>query len=310
MKPLIYVGETLFRYGFPPPHPLTPERYRLFWDAVKRISKQGDDIDIREPPKLGESILRRFHEEEYIALVKSKSRDGVGFLDFGDTPAYKGMFEVALESVYATLDGVSSTLDGGVAINLAGGWHHAYPSRASGFCIFNDIGVAINSIRDKVDRILYIDIDAHHGDGVYYPFEDDPSIYIFDVHQDPSTLFPGTGYPWERGKGDAEGTKINICLSPGSGGELLIKSMERCVKWADEVEPDYVIVQAGLDGLRGDPLTGLEYTVESHLRSLSMVVKWCRSNGVGLILLGGGGYQPSLFSIYWIGVVENLLLVD
>ncbi len=309
MRIYVYVSEKLFRYGFPPPHPLKAERYRLFSDNISFLAENDSDIVIREPKVYGDETLMYFHTERYVEFVRKKSESGVGYLDYGDTPAYSGVYEVSRESVYATLDAVYSTLNGGVAVNLAGGWHHSYPDRASGFCVFNDIGVSINSVLDRVDRILYIDIDAHHGDGVYYPYESDPRIYIFDVHQDPNTLFPGTGFEWERGSGDGEGTKVNICLPPGSGSGELHNTLDKCLSFAREVSPDYIIIQAGLDGLIGDPLSNLEYSLSSHLQYIINLVKWGVSQDIGIVLLGGGGYQPRLFSLYWLGLVESILLV-
>jgi len=305
---VVYIGDLLFRYGFPPPHPLTSERYVPFREAVEVLSgKEG--VLFKEPPRRGEEVLLRFHTGEYVESVKLASERGYGLLDQGDTPAYRGVFEVALESVYATLDGVLNTLEGGVAVNVAGGWHHAFPDRASGFCIFNDIGVAIESIRDRVDRVFYVDIDAHHGDGVYYPYEEDPRIYIFDVHQDPATLFPGTGFEWERGRGVAEGTKVNIPLPPGSGGEPLRRAIDKCVSWMDEVSPDYIILQAGMDGLEGDPLTHLGYRVGDYLYAVERVLGYAVDKGIGISLLGGGGYQPRLFGTIWSGILLRLYTV-
>ncbi len=305
---IVYVGEELFRYGFPPPHPLTSRRYIPFIRAVEALmGKEG--VVFRRPPRRGEEVLLRFHRREYVETVREASERGYGLLDRGDTPAYKGVFEVALESVYATLDGVLSTLDGGVAVNIAGGWHHAFPDRASGFCIFNDIGVAIESIRDRVDRVMYIDIDAHHGDGVYYPYEADPQVYIFDVHQDPTTLFPGTGFEWERGKGEAEGTKINVALPPGSGGGPLRRAVDKCVSWMDEVSPDYIILQAGMDGVVGDPLTQLDYPLGDYLYAVERILRYAVDRGVGIVMLGGGGYQPELFGTVWGGILIRLYTV-
>lgn len=305
-KLYLYVNPILFKYGFPN-HPLTTRRYEYFLKRYNKIKEMFSDCILEVNDfECDESYLELFHSKGYIEFVKRMSEFGSGFLDYGDTPAYKGVYEVSLASVCATRDGVLKSLDGGVSINLAGGWHHAFRDRASGFCVFNDIGVAIESIRDRAVKILYIDIDAHHGDGVYYSYESDPNIYIFDIHESPRFLFPGTGFSYEIGSGPAIGTKLNIEMMPGADGQMLLEGVRKLEDFIKDKEFGYVIIQAGTDGLKGDPLTHLEYDVESFIEAVKYFISIAFERGLGVTLLGGGGYQPEVFGEVWIKIVENV----
>ena len=305
-KLYLYLNPTLFRYGFPN-HPLTTKRYEYFLERYSRVKDRFLECVVEVYDfECSESYLELFHSKGYIEFVKRMSELGSGFLDYGDTPAYKGVYEVSLTSVCATRDGVLRTLDGGIAVNLAGGWHHAFRDRASGFCVFNDIGVAIESIRDRAIKILYIDIDAHHGDGVYYPYESDPNIYIFDIHESPQFLFPGTGFSYEIGSGNAVGTKLNIEMMPGADGSQLLEAVKKIDEFIGDKEFGYVIIQAGTDGLKGDPITHLEYDVDSFVEAVKYFVSIALDRSVGVTLLGGGGYQPEVFGDVWVRLVEEL----
>lgn len=302
----LYINPILFKYGFPN-HPLNVERYQEFLNRFERIRDEYIDciVEVNEF-RCSESYLKLFHTKGYIEYVKRLSELGSGFLDYGDTPAYKGVYDVSLVSVCATRDAVLKTIDGGVAVNLAGGWHHAFRDRASGFCVFNDIGVAIESIRDVALNILYIDIDAHHGDGIYYSYESDPNILIFDIHESPRFLFPGTGYSYETGKGEAVGTKVNIEVMPGADGNILLNEVRNIDEFITEKEFGYVIIQAGTDGISGDPLTHLDYDIDSFVKAVKYLVSIAFDRGVGVTLLGGGGYQPKVFGEVWIRIITEI----
>src|SRR4029077_7880234 len=168
-----------------------------------------------EPERADEEVLSLFHEKGHIEFVRKASTLGYGFLDQGDTPAFAGVLEAAEFAVGSTLACVEKVLSGEAdhAFNPVGGLHHARPDRSAGFCVFNDIGVAIETLRRRgIERRLYVDIDAHHSDGVFYPFEQDRKVFIFDVHEDGRFLYPGTGKEIETGEGGAVGTKVNVPL--------------------------------------------------------------------------------------------------
>ncbi|MFQ6011701.1 MAG: acetoin utilization protein AcuC, partial [Nitrososphaerales archaeon] len=270
------------------------------------------NLEIFQSSHLDESQLSLFHEKDYIDFVKGKSAYGEGYLDGGDTPCYRGVHESSTRVVNDTLSCASKIIEGLAehGFNPSGGLHHAFPNRAAGFCVFNDIGVLINFIRShyKLRRILYIDIDAHHGDGVYYPFESDPDVLILDIHEDGKFLFPGTGGPEERGKGAASGTKRNICLPPGASGDTLIDAMDKSEDYLRESSAEFVILQCGADGLEGDPITHLMYSPDAYDEVIQRVHEISHRICSGkLLLLGGGGYDIENASSAWLRAVKTVL---
>jgi len=196
------------------------------------------------------------------------------------------------------------------AFNPVGGLHHATRVSSAGFCVFNDVGVSIEYLRSRrgFERILYVDIDVHHGDGVYYSYVTDPGVYIFDVHEDGRFLYPGTGAADEKGEGPAVGTKINLPLPPGSGDDEIISLLPRLNEFARSARPDFIIFQCGADGLSGDPIAGLSYSPETHRRIASSLHKLSHELCEGrIVALGGGGYEPDNCASAWSKVVESLL---
>lgn len=309
-KVYLYLDNKLLSYGFPS-HPLSNRRYEVFLSKIRESSLLSNkEIEVTENYPCKEEYLRYFHDDEYIEYVKLMSEEGCGFLDYGDTPAYQGIFEVSLRSVCATLDAAMKTYREKVyGVNLAGGWHHAKRDRASGFCVFNDIGVAINHLLDieRVKNIYYIDIDAHHGDGVYYSFVEDPRVYIFDVHESGYYLYPGTGFEDETGEKGAKGTKRNKEVPPEGGDDYLLNYIDEAYRWGLEIKPEIIILQGGMDGLAGDPLTHLRYSAEGYLNAIKSIFKLREELDTGLVYLGGGGYQVETQSTLWMEVLKLML---
>jgi acetoin utilization protein AcuC len=187
------------------------------------------------------------------------------------------------------------------------GLHHAGRGHAAGFCVFNDCGVVIEYLRQEysLQRIAYIDIDAHHGDGVFYGFEDDPDALFADMHEDGRYLYPGTGAASETGKGRAAGTKLNIPMAPGAGDDDFAEAWRAVEKYVDEAKPEFIILQAGADSLAGDPITHLCYSEEAHAsaaRALcALADKHCGGRIIGT---GGGGYNRRNLARAWTRVVQ------
>ncbi|MEM3211206.1 MAG: acetoin utilization protein AcuC [Thermoplasmata archaeon] len=274
--------EKTFRYSFKD-HPFTSEKAKLAGELL--LSHKI--VESAPPREFSENVLELFHKKEYVEFVKSKNS---GFLDYGDTPAYKGIHDDALWAVRSTLTAIELSIENdNVSINLNGGFHHAHRDRASGFCVYNDIAIGIEYLlRKNIKPILYVDIDAHHGDGVFYGYIDNPDVYIIDFHEDPRTLFPGTGYENEIGEGIAKGTKRNVVMPPFS--ERI--KMEEIDNFISGKNFEFIIMQIGADGLAGDPLTHLNYTIESYKETIKKVYLISKNKCNGrLVLLGGGGYS-------------------
>jgi acetoin utilization protein AcuC len=300
-------GEELLSYSFPSPHPFTAERARVFWQELDRKGVQR--VRLR-PQKASEEMLELFHSKEHIRFVKMASHLGYGYLDQGDTPAFPGIFEAAQYVVGSTLHSAESVLTGNIdhSFNPVGGLHHARRGLSAGFCVFNDVGVLFEALRKKgISRILYVDIDVHHGDGVYYEYEGDKDVFIFDIHEDGRYIYPGTGRDDEVGSGDAVGTKVNVPLQPGSDDEDVEEMLVRMEEHARRSRPEFIVLQAGADGLEGDPLASLRYTERTHARVSSMLHSLAHELCEGRIVsLGGGGYLPENCARAWTAVVSSL----
>ncbi|MBI5613138.1 MAG: acetoin utilization protein AcuC [Gammaproteobacteria bacterium] len=307
----LYYGEALARYGFGHGHPFGADRLAAFWAEAQR---QGLDrrVQIAAPVSATETELARFHTREYIARVQRQSANGTGFLDYGDTPAFPGVYEAACYVVGSTLDAVAAAANGSAPRSFVpiAGLHHARRDSAAGFCVFNDIGVAIETLRrvHGIRRIAYVDIDAHHGDGVFYAFEDDPDLIFADLHEDGRYLYPGSGAADETGRGAARGTKLNIPMPPGADDAAFLKEWPRVEEFVRAARPEIVLLQAGADSLAGDPITQLCYSPAAHAHAAGALARLADELCHGrIVALGGGGYNRANLARAWTAVVEALL---
>lgn len=307
----VYGGEQLANYGFGDGHPFGPDRFYAFWDFLTDSGVKGKIRVL--PPKQGldEDVLR-FHTPAYVERVREQSRTGTGFLDYGDTPAVKGIYESALFVVGSVLDAVNQIMKGDLrrAMIPIAGLHHARRDGAAGFCVFNDCGVTIETLRQVygVRRIAYVDIDAHHGDGVFYSFADDPELAIVDFHEDGRYLYPGTGQASETGTGPAQGTKLNIPLPPGAQDELFFRLWPSAEGFIDAFRPQFILLQCGGDSVAGDPITDLRMSAEVHREVAASLCRLAdRHCGGRLIALGGGGYNRQNIARAWTNVVDAMV---
>jgi len=239
------------------------------------------------------------------------SKTGTGYLDFGDTPAFVGVYEAACTVTGTVLDALKNLLSGKfhkVFIPIAG-LHHARRDRAEGFCAVNDIGVGIEWLKlQGIRKIAYIDIDAHHGDGVYYGFEDDRTVIFADLHEDGQYLFPGTGNKSETGKGEAVGFKLNIPMAPGSSDEQFYQSWTLVEEFLGEHDPEIFLLQAGADSIAGDPITHMAYTSNAHSHATRRLCELADQSANGRFLaMGGGGYNRDNLARAWSAVVDAML---
>ncbi len=300
------------RYGFGEGHPFGADRFAAFWNEAcnRGLDKQVLPLAARAATR---AELESFHIARYLDYVTEKSVSG-GYLDDGDTPAVPGILEAAGWVVGATLNAAAGVMKGAYrrAFVPIAGLHHAGRDHAAGFCVLNDIGVAVEYLRREhgVQRIAYVDIDAHHGDGVFYGFESDPDLLFADLHEDGRFLYPGTGRADETGQGAAAGTKLNIPLPPGAGDGEFHAAWQRVEQYLHAQCPQFILFQCGADSLAGDPITHLRYTPAAHAHAAARLCAMAEEHCAGRIVgLGGGGYNRRNLAQAWSGVVEAFLTV-
>jgi len=303
----VVAGERIARYGFPDGHPFGPDRHDAFW---REVVAQGLDRRVLQlaPRRASRAELELFHDPGYVGFVHERSATGEGFLDAGDTPAFKGVFEAASDVVGASLVALDAVMDGQArrAFVPIAGLHHAGRAHAAGFCVFNDIGVVIETLKRShgLARIAYVDIDAHHGDGVFYAYEDDPAVILADTHEDGRYLYPGTGAADEVGSGPATGTKLNLPLPPGAGDTEFLDAWQAVEAHLERHAPQFVLFQCGADSLGGDPITHLGLTEAAHVHAATRLCAIADRHAAGRILgFGGGGYNRRNIARAWTGVV-------
>jgi acetoin utilization protein AcuC len=307
----VVIGERLARYGFGDGHPFGPDRHGAF---VREFEQRGlaQRVEVLEPRDALEADLLSFHTTEYVRLVAERSQCGSGWLDGGDTPAFRGVYEAAscvVGSSLAAAEWIMQAAHRRAFVPIAG-LHHAARDRAAGFCVFNDCGIVIERLRRAhgLVRIAYVDIDAHHGDGVYYAFEEDPELIFADLHESGHSLYPGTGSEAETGRGAAAGTKLNIPLPAGAGDAEFDQAWPRLLAHVERFAPSFILLQCGADSIAGDPITHLRLSSASHARAARDLGTLADRLGHGRVLaLGGGGYDRANLARTWCGVVEALL---
>ena len=306
----LYSGESLGRYGFPDGHPLGEDRQGAF---LREASARGLDREVLTltAARAGRAEIERFHTRSHVDRVQHAEARGIEFLDDGDTPVFPGVYAAAAAVVGAGLDGLSRVMTGETrrTFQPIGGLHHARRDGAAGFCVFNDLGVVIETLRSSygVQRVAYVDIDVHHGDGVFYAYEDDPELIFADIHEDGRFLYPGTGHAHESGTGRARGAKLNIPLAPGAGDQLFSEAWVRVVAHLRAFQPQFFVFQCGADGLEGDPLAHLRYSPQVHAQAARSLCHLADEYAAGrLMAFGGGGYNRANLAQAWCGVLREL----
>jgi acetoin utilization protein AcuC len=307
----IYLGQALADYGFKDGHPFGPQRHNAFRDELLRL-KLDRELAVQTPVAADLELLRLFHTDDYIDKVRDYSISGHGYLDCGDTPSFVGMFEAASHVAGSVTDAIDRIMKGEFrrAFSPIAGLHHARRHVAAGFCVFNDCGIAIEYLRKQygISRVAYIDIDAHHGDGVFYSFEDDPELLFADIHQDGRTLYPGTGFSGETGSGAAEGTKLNIPVPPFSDDTVFRKVWPLVENYLRDNEPEFILLQCGADSIKGDPITNMEFSPAAHAEAAAGLRRIAEDCCHGRMLaMGGGGYNHDNIAKGWTAVVDAMV---
>lgn len=296
-KAFVYTDE-YFKFDYGSSHPLRIERLKLTHDLIKAYGLLGlPDLIIEKTVPAGQPQVETFHRPEYLDMLKRCSRnecasgEALAFgLGPGDNPVFPGVWEWSLLTTGASLQCARLVADGraDTAFNMAGGLHHAMSGRASGFCYINDAVIAIQDLRAKGLRVAYVDIDAHHGDGVQTAFYDTDDVLTVSMHQHGRTLFPGTGFVYETGQGRGQGYAVNMPLYPGTDDEIFLKVFQDLVPdLIFAFKPDVLVTQLGVDTMRADPLTNMSLTNRGFGRAVGLF----KETGLPWVALGGGGYN-------------------
>ncbi|HDM09625.1 MAG: acetoin utilization protein AcuC [Deltaproteobacteria bacterium] len=301
----IYTNKYL-KYTPPDNYPWSVRRAEATYNLCKRLGLLDHPwITVHQPSPLAQEALYNFHTKAYVSLLK-EANDGhfkEEWLRYGlgttECPVYKGVYEYNLLTAGATMDGAKLVKEGHVerAFNVCGGFHHAGKDFAAGFCYINDVVLAIKSLLSHYTRVMYVDIDAHHGDQVQQAFYSTDRVLTISFHQDPKTLFPFEGGDEkEAGRGKGRGYCINVPMAPGTGDdEFLWAFGEIFVPAAGAYKPGVVVAVTGVDGLATDPLSNLKLTTKAYTEAVEIICRYSPK----LLVLGGGGYSLEHSSAAW-----------
>lgn len=316
MKHAVFIySEDQLGYKFSDTHPFNQKRLELTVDLLQKMKALPEELIVAPRIATDEELLLA-HDQRYIDIVKQASVGKVSSeagesygIGTEDTPIFANMHEASARLVGGTLTAVDWVMEGKAqhALNLGGGLHHGFRGKASGFCIYNDSSVAINYMKKKYGaRVLYIDTDAHHGDGVQWSFYDDPDVCTVSIHETGRYLFPGTGNINERGSGQGYGTSFNFPIDAFTENESFLEVYRTAMKEIVEFfKPDVILSQNGADAHYLDPLTHLYGTMDIY-REIPKVAhelahEYCEGRWIAV---GGGGYDiwrvvPRAWSLLW-----------
>jgi acetoin utilization protein AcuC len=297
----VVFDESLTDYDFGPAHPMNPVRVDLTMQLARSLGVvDGGGLVAVPAPEGTDDDLLLVHDPQLIEAVRRSSENGAWpdpahGLGTDDNPIFPHMHRAARHVVGASLEAARRVWEGEAihAANIAGGLHHAMPDHASGFCVYNDVAVAIRWLLDQgAKKVAYVDVDVHHGDGVQQIFYDDPRVLTISLHETGQMLFPGTGFPGESGGPDAVGTSVNVALPPGTSDAGWLRAFHAIVPpLVRAFEPDILVTQQGCDSHRDDPLAHLMLTVDGHRASYLALHDLAHEvSGGRWVAMGGGGY--------------------
>ncbi|MFW9770967.1 MAG: acetoin utilization protein AcuC [Candidatus Thorarchaeota archaeon] len=321
-------------YNFGPQHPLRPLRLKLTHSLMEKLGLlNSENLEIIEPRIATKEEIERIHATEYVNVVSKLSQnpddpiingDNTLFkgayiygLGPGDNPIFRGMYEASAlvcGASIAAADLVWKDNEFQISFNPAGGMHHAIKDRASGFCIFNDIAVAIAHLKTlkKEIKVAYLDIDCHHGDGVQWLFYDDPNVLKISFHESGRFLFPGTGNIDEIGEGLGKGYSINFPLLPGTNNKMFLKLFRYSVpRLLEAYNPDILFTQLGVDTHFNDPLTQMGLSISVY-RDIAQTMRSCARDYCQnrWVAVGGGGYLMSVVPRAWSLFLAKMLDIE
>jgi len=306
MNSFFVYSDTLSKFEYSPNHPFRPERAAIMFDLCKRYGLIDEPwISIINPEPIPEDLLLSFHTDRYLKTLKEAGHgvisDDIVFSGLGtsDNPIFPDMFEKVNSAAGGTIVALTHVVespDHAVAFNPIGGFHHAFPDYAEGFCYINDIAIAGNVLRRQGRRFAYIDIDAHHGNGVDAAFSEDDGALVISIHQSGYTIYPGTGFENEIGQGKGRGYTINVPIPPQTDDDLYMKAFMEIVPPAvTAFRPDVILAQFGADTLANDPLTNLCLT-NNAIHTIAKEIGGLCAKIVGM---GGGGYNMERATRAW-----------
>ena len=298
--PLVMWDPQMLRYDLGGHHPLHPLRWELTWLLARSLGVI-DGFEVAAPEPAETQTLSLVHTAGYIDAVRRASRPGFGFsvghgLGTPDNPIFPGMHDAAALIAGASVDAARAIAHREVdrAVNFCGGLHHAMADHASGFCVYNDaaLGIAV-LLEEGVRRVAYVDVDAHHGDGVQAAFYDDPRVLTVSIHESGQSLFPGSGWPRDCGVGTAWGTSVNVPVPAGTSDASWLRAFHAVVPAVVRAfRPEVLVTQHGADTHREDQLTHLNMTIDGQRTSYEALRELAETvTGGRWLALGGGGYS-------------------
>ncbi|MBJ6363264.1 acetoin utilization protein AcuC [Paenibacillus sp. GCM10012307] len=322
---LVHNPEAL-HYQFYEEHPFNPLRLTLTLDLLRKCGALEQRQIIRPSAAKLEELLR-VHRKDYVETISRLSENppadhwvalaGRYGLDFEDTPYFPGMHHVSSIIAGGSLCAAETVMSGQSlhAFHMAGGLHHAFPERGSGFCVYNDTAVAIAHVREKYHaRVLYIDTDVHHGDGVQWIFYNDPDVCTYSIHETGKFLFPGTGFVYEKGSGEGFGASFNVPMEPYTEDESWIESFTDTIeKVTAAFKPDIIISQHGCDAHALDPLSHIHCSMNIYREMPKIIHRLAHQYAGGRwVAVGGGGYDiwqvvPRAWSLVWLEMSDHAL---
>jgi acetoin utilization protein AcuC len=296
-KSVFLYSEEFEKYNYPAGHPFSvtrPRRTRKTLDSMGLLGGEGrKEVAPQPAPR---AVLEKFHTSRYLNTLQAAAKGNFepGALGMGigssDCPAFEDMCDYSVLACGASLKGVELIVKGeaDAAFNPSGGLHHAGPEQASGFCYMNDVALACMVFAEHGKKVLYLDVDVHHGDGVAYAFYNRSDVMTISFHQNPRTLFPGTGFEDEIGEGPGKGYCVNVPLPAGTYDEAYMKAFEElAVPLIGKFAPDVFVFELGADALAGDPLANLYLTNNTY----SEIIASLQDFEKPILMTGGGGYN-------------------
>ncbi len=299
------LSDRFWEFGYGSSHPMQTVRLKMTVDRCRALGLLAlPNTRLLPPRDPTEAELLAFHRPDYLEALRRAERgaDGMDLARYGlgtqDNPVFPGLFQWTRLYTGASLAAMDAVDRGDVscAFNISGGLHHAMPDRASGFCYVNDAAVIIRLLAAAGRRVAYVDIDAHHGDGVQAAFYDTDRVLTISLHETGDTLFPGTGSVEEIGRGAGEGFAVNVPLFPGTDDAVFLWAFDAVVPpMVAAFRPDVLVAQLGIDSHRADPLTHLSLTLDGFLQAVRRLRDLCPV----WIALGGGGYRAETVAQGW-----------